>query len=98
MEIKQYSRRNFITTAVGTGIAASVTRKNVDAAETKKTALFVWGGWQGHEPKKCVDIFAPWLEKQDFSVEISTTLDSYLDRDKMMSLNLIVQVFTGKRC
>ncbi len=60
----------------------------------KKKALFVWGGWEGHEPKKCVDIFAPWLEQQGFEVEISHTLDSYLDVDKLKSLDLIVQAFT----
>jgi len=61
--------------------------------KTRK-ALFVWGGWDGHEPKKCVDIFAPWLKEQGFDVEISNTLDSYLDAEKMKSLDLIVQVFT----
>jgi hypothetical protein len=60
----------------------------------KKKALFVWGGWEGHEPKQCVDIFAPWLAEQGFEVEISTTLDSYLDAAKMKSLDLVVQVFT----
>lgn len=59
-----------------------------------KSALFVWGGWEGHEPKKCVDIFAPWLEQQGFKVEISNTLDSYLDLEKLKSLDLIVQVYT----
>jgi type 1 glutamine amidotransferase len=58
-----------------------------------KSALFVWGGWDGHEPKQCVDIFAPFLEEQGYSVEISNTLDTYLD-EKMLSLNLIVQVWT----
>jgi type 1 glutamine amidotransferase len=60
----------------------------------KKKALFVWGGWEGHEPKQCVDIFAPWLETQGFEVEISHTLDSYLDTEKLKSLDLIVHVFT----
>jgi type 1 glutamine amidotransferase len=65
------------------------------AAQTaKKRALFVWGGWEGHEPKQCVDIFAPYLEQQGFDVEISQSLDSYLDAAKMKSLDLIVQVFT----
>lgn len=62
--------------------------------EKNKKALFVWGGWEGHQPKKCVDIFAPWLEKQGFDVEISHTLDSYLDVEKLKSLDLIVQVYT----
>jgi type 1 glutamine amidotransferase len=60
----------------------------------KKRALFVWGGWEGHEPKQCVDIFAPWLEEQGFEVEISHTLDSYLDAAKLKSLDLIVHIFT----
>jgi hypothetical protein len=60
----------------------------------KKRALFVWGGWEGHEPKQCVDIFAPWLKEQGFDIEISHTLDSYLDAENMRSLDLIVQVFT----
>jgi hypothetical protein len=60
----------------------------------KKKALFVWGGWDGHEPKQCVDIFAPYLEKQGFEVEISNSLDSYVDPAKMKSLDLIVQSFT----
>lgn len=60
----------------------------------KKKALFVWGGWAGHEPKQCVDIFAPWLETQGFEVEISDSLDSYLDVDKLKSMDLIVQAFT----
>ena len=63
-------------------------------AGKKKKALFVWGGWEGHEPKQCVDIFAPWLQEQGFEVEISHTLDSYLDAAKLKSLDLIVHIFT----
>ncbi len=59
-----------------------------------KSALFVWGGWEGHEPKQCVDIFAPLLQEQGYEVEISDTLDSYLDQDRMRSLSLVVQVWT----
>jgi len=59
-----------------------------------KSALFVWGGWDGHEPKQCVDIFAPLLQEQGYKVEISDTLDSYLDPSKMQSLSLVVQVWT----
>jgi hypothetical protein len=64
------------------------------AQEKKKKALFVWGGWEGHEPKQCVDIFAPWLKEQGFDVEISNSMDSYLDAAKLKSLDLIVQAVT----
>jgi uncharacterized protein len=60
----------------------------------RKTALFVWGGWDGHEPKQCVDLFAPILTREGFDVTISDTLDAYLDADLMRSLDLIVQVYT----
>ncbi len=59
-----------------------------------KSALMIWGGWDGHEPKQCVDVFAPILQAEGFNVEISDTLDAYLDEAKMKSLNLIVQCWT----
>ena len=54
----------------------------------------VWGGWEGHEPKQCVDIFAPWLEKQGYMVEVSDSLDSFIDLEKLKKLDLIVPVYT----
>jgi type 1 glutamine amidotransferase len=59
-----------------------------------KKALMVWGGWDGHEPKQCVDIFAPYLREQGYEVEISDTLDVYLDNAKLQALSLIVPVWT----
>jgi len=59
-----------------------------------KKALMVWGGWDGHEPRQCVELLAPILKKEGFEVEIATTLDSYLDADKMKSLSLIVPCWT----
>jgi len=59
-----------------------------------KKALMVWGGWDGHEPRQCVELLAPILKKEGFEVEIATTLDSYLDAAKMKSLNLIVPCWT----
>jgi len=59
-----------------------------------KSALFVRGGWEGHEPRQCVEIFAPYLEEQGYEVEISDTLDSYLDEAKMKALSLVVPVWT----
>jgi type 1 glutamine amidotransferase len=58
------------------------------------SALIVHGGWQGHEPKQCVDIFVPWLKSRGFDVTVSDTLDAYLDAAKMQSYTLIVPVWT----
>ena len=59
-----------------------------------KSALMTWGGWDGHEPKQCVDIFAPILRQEGYAVEVSDTLDCYLDEEKLRALDLIVQVWT----
>ncbi len=59
-----------------------------------KRALIVWGGWEGHEPKQCADIFAPFLADSGFEVEVVNTLDVYLDRERMLSLSLIVPIWT----
>lgn len=59
-----------------------------------KKALMVWGGWEGHEPRQCVELFAPLLEAAGFEVDISDSLDAYLDREKMASYDLISQSYT----
>ena len=66
----------------------------MSADNSKKKALVVWGGWMGHEPDKCVAIFAPYLESRGYDVTISDTLDAYLNREMMMSLDLIVPAWT----
>ncbi|MSR83132.1 MAG: ThuA domain-containing protein [Candidatus Latescibacteria bacterium] len=59
-----------------------------------KKALMVWGGWLGHEPKQCVEVFAPLLEAAGFAVQISDTLDSYKNQELMQELSLVVPVWT----
>ncbi len=88
-------RRGFLKGTAAAGVAGMVNGLDIPkAAAAGKKALVVWGGWEGHEPKQCVDIFVPWMESQGFDVTVSTTLDSYLDADFMNSLDLVVQVFT----
>ncbi len=97
MSQTQFSRRDFIKRSVFVGASTPLFAKDLFAAKRvkeKKSVLIVWGGWDGHEPKQCVDIFAPWLEKKGFDVEISNTLDSYLDVKKLRSKDLIVQTVT----
>ena len=54
----------------------------------------VWGGWDGHEPQQCVDVFAPMLQGSGFEVQISDNLDIYKDEELMSELSLIVPVWT----
>lgn len=59
-----------------------------------KSALIVWGGWAGHEPRQCAELFAPILRDEGYEVEVSDTLDSYLDTAKLAALDLIVPIWT----
>ncbi|MBL8133339.1 MAG: ThuA domain-containing protein [Anaerolineae bacterium] len=59
-----------------------------------KKALFVVGGWTGHTPFESARLFAGLLEGEGYVVEISDTLDAYLDAEKLRGLDLIVPTWT----
>jgi len=60
----------------------------------KKKALINWGGWDGHEPEPCAKIVEGILKREGYAVEVSSTLDAYLDKEKMMGYGLIVPIWT----
>jgi hypothetical protein len=60
----------------------------------KKKALIVWGGWDGHTPQQSANLFAQVLQDEGYTVEVSNTLDSYLSKEKMLALDLVVPVWT----
>ncbi|MBC8064454.1 MAG: ThuA domain-containing protein [Chlorobia bacterium] len=59
-----------------------------------KRALIVWGGWDGHEPDKVAALFEGILKGEGFEVEVSNTLDSFADADKVNLMNLLVPIVT----
>ncbi len=59
-----------------------------------KKALIVRGGWEGHEPIEVSGVFSELLLAEGFEVEISDTLDSFRDEEKLLGLNLIVPIWT----
>jgi type 1 glutamine amidotransferase len=59
-----------------------------------KSALIVWGGWQGHQPRECAELFAPILREGGYTVEVADTLDAFLDGAKLAALDLIVPIWT----
>lgn len=59
-----------------------------------KQALIVWGGWPGHQPEQVADIFRGVLEEEGFGVEVSDTLESFADGEKLKALDLIVPIWT----
>jgi len=58
------------------------------------SALITWGGWDGHEPRQCAELFGPILESHGFDVAIVDTLDVYLDASTLAGLDLIVPIWT----
>lgn len=59
-----------------------------------KKALIVQGGWDGHEPVLVSKRFAEVLRREGFEVELSDTLDAFLDVEKLKGLHLIVSCWT----
>ena len=59
-----------------------------------KSALIVAGGWEGHEPRQCAELFAGVLRGDGFGVEMAETLDVYLDGARLRGLDLIVPIWT----
>jgi type 1 glutamine amidotransferase len=59
-----------------------------------KSALTVWGGWEGHEPKPGAELVAQLLGERGYAVTVRDTLDAYLDHELMSSIDLIVPIWT----
>jgi type 1 glutamine amidotransferase len=59
-----------------------------------RKALIVQGGWDGHQPVEVAEIFRKTLTECGFEVEVSDTLDAFLDESKLKALHLIVPVWT----
>ena len=68
-------------------------RLNEGALQGKKV-LYVYGGWEGHEPAECRDIFVPWLQSEGAEVFLSDDLTCYDDSLLMATVDLIVQHVT----
>lgn len=103
MKQGQTGRRTFLKHAALAGAGAvilpglipeKVYGENVDTRLEGKKVLFIYGGWEGHEPLLCRDKFVPWLETEGADVVLSETLDTYSDANLMSSLDLIIQIFT----
>jgi uncharacterized protein len=58
-----------------------------------KSALIVWGGWDGHEPEQCAHILRDMLTEEGFSVTIKTETSAFAD-PALKDLCLIVPIYT----
>jgi len=59
-----------------------------------KKALFLSGGWDGHQPDKIVHIFSEALRKQNFETEVVNSLDLLADEAVLKSYDVISPCWT----
>jgi uncharacterized protein len=59
----------------------------------QKSALIVWGGWDGHTPQRSAEVVRCMLERHGFAVEVSDTTTAYA-RPTIHQLSLIVPMVT----
>jgi len=74
-------------------LSLNVHAQGIEALKGKKV-LFVYGGWNGHQPKECRDIFVPWMESAGAEVFVFDNLSCYADTVLMQKIDLIVQTWT----
>lgn len=59
-----------------------------------KKVLFIYGGWEGHQPKEVVELFAGEMQKQGFETQIETSLNILEDAEKLKEFSLIFPCWT----
>ncbi len=57
-------------------------------------ALINWGGWEGHEPKACANLFAGLLREAGLEVDVVSDLGVFADLSYLQTCDLIVPVWT----
>lgn len=58
-----------------------------------RSALIVWGGWDGHDPEECAAIYRRWLHEDGFTVRVETDPEVFLEPE-IKDLSLIVPCTT----
>ena len=88
--------KKILITLVGVVAMACVSSQAAaqESALKGKKVLFVYGGWDGHQPKETMEVLKPWLESQGAKVQVSNKLDVYADKALMAGVDLIIQTWT----
>ena len=61
---------------------------------TRKKALIVRGGWEGHRPVEATELFLPVPREQRLHVRIEESTEVYADAAEMAATDLVVQCVT----
>ncbi|MDR2894009.1 MAG: ThuA domain-containing protein [Alistipes sp.] len=93
--MKQIKR--IIVAALILAIAPAIQAVAQDSPLKGKKVIYVYGGWEGHEPVQCRDIFVPWMRSEGAEVTVSDDLSIYENEELMASADLIVQQWTQGR-
>jgi uncharacterized protein len=100
------NRREFLAKAIALSSAAvlpfAAMSKEIEIADAVnelpslkgRKILFIYGGWDGHQPEKFRDYMVPWLKEEGAEVALYATLDPYTDKVLMDSIDLVIQIFT----
>ena len=59
-----------------------------------KKVLIVHGGWEGHEPRKCVETITPALEAAGVTVTLSDTLAAFESAARLETYDAVVPAWT----
>lgn len=63
-------------------------------SEFMPRALFVAGGWDGHQPEKITNLFAGELRSLGFETDIETSLEIFADPERLNSYDVISPCWT----
>lgn len=58
-----------------------------------RSALIVYGGWEGHDPEECATIYRRWLHEDGYAVRTATETSAFAD-PSIRDLSLIIPIFT----
>ncbi len=84
----------FFLLIIGLSISFSILAQKTANPLKGKKVLFVYGGWEGHDPELTRDIFVPWMRSEGAEVTVRDNLDCYTDSALMNNMDLIVQTWT----
>lgn len=57
-------------------------------------ALFVWGGWDGHEPRQCTELIADRVRSRGVECDVSDTLAVFDDAASLQRYQVVVPCWT----
>lgn len=57
-------------------------------------ALFVRGGWEGHQPRETVDLIAPLVARAGLDVDVVDSLDAFDDAERLRAAAVVVPCWT----